>query len=47
VRYTDGTATIRPLLSDENALMVVRLHDFSATELYNHLADFVAEVFGQ
>jgi hypothetical protein len=47
VRYTDGTATIRPLLSDENALMVVRLHDFSATELYNRLADFVAEVFGQ
>jgi len=47
VRYADGTATIRPLLSDETALMVVRLRDFSVSELYNHLANFVAEVFGQ
>jgi hypothetical protein len=47
VRYADGTATIRPLLSDENALMVVRLRDLSVSELYNHLANFVGEVFGQ
>jgi len=47
VRYADGTATIRPLLSDENALMVVRLRDLSVSELQNYLATFVAEVFGQ
>jgi len=47
VRFADGTATIRPLLSDENAMLVVRLYDLSHSELYNHLANFVLEVFGQ
>jgi len=45
VENTDGTATIRPLLSDENAMVVIRTRDLSFHQLYNLLTDFVAGVF--
>jgi hypothetical protein len=45
VQNTDGTATIRPLLSDEHSLMVVRTRDLSTHQLYTLLSDYVAGVF--
>jgi hypothetical protein len=45
VENTDGTATIRPLLSDENAMLVIRTRDLSFSQLYNILFRFVADVF--
>jgi hypothetical protein len=45
VENTDGTATIRPLLTDENATMVIRTRDLSFHQLYNLLSDFVAQMF--
>jgi len=47
VRFADGTATIRPLLCDGEPLMVVKVFNISASQLYETLANYVAEVFGQ
>jgi len=46
VRYSDGTATIRPLLSDAEPLSV-EVYNISASQLSETLANYVAEVFRQ
>jgi hypothetical protein len=46
VRYSDGTATIRPLLCDGEPMLITRT-DAPFFAVFRPLCEFISEVFGQ